>query len=111
MIKYNLKCSNKHEFESWFADSKEFDKLNKRKMLECIFCHSKKIEKSIMSPRVGTHGKNKFKSNFQGNHKFIPLKPKWQIKSKVIYKINQLNNEMILILKMIISLKLIKLVL
>ena len=63
MIKYNLKCSNKHEFESWFADSKEFDKLNKRKMLECIFCHSKKIEKSIMSPRIGTQAKNKFKSN------------------------------------------------
>ena len=63
MIKYNLKCKNNHEFESWFADSKEFDKLNKRKMLECIFCHSKKIEKSIMSPRIGTQAKNKFKSN------------------------------------------------
>ena len=27
MIKYNLKCNNKHEFESWFSDSKEFDRL------------------------------------------------------------------------------------
>ena len=26
MIKYNLKCVNKHEFESWFSDSKEFEK-------------------------------------------------------------------------------------
>ena len=52
MIKYNLKCINKHEFESWFSDSKEFDRLKKRKLIECIFCQSKKIEKSIMAPGV-----------------------------------------------------------
>ena len=52
MIKYNLKCNNKHEFESWFSDSNEFDKLNKKKLLECIYCSSNKIQKSIMSPMV-----------------------------------------------------------
>tara|TARA_Y100000591_G_C21824855_1_gene696011 strand:- start:398 stop:823 length:426 start_codon:yes stop_codon:yes gene_type:complete len=52
MIKYNLKCENKHEFESWFSDSKEFENLKKKKLLECIFCASKKINKSIMSPMV-----------------------------------------------------------
>ena len=30
MIKYNLKCQNEHEFESWFANSDEFDKLNNK---------------------------------------------------------------------------------
>ena len=54
MIKYNLKCHNDHEFESWFSNSVEFDKLNKRKMLECIFCSSKKISKSIMSPMISS---------------------------------------------------------
>ena len=29
MIKYNLKCLNNHEFESWFSDSGEFEKLKK----------------------------------------------------------------------------------
>ena len=52
MIKYNLKCENDHEFESWFSNSNEFDKLNKKKLLECIFCSSHKIEKSIMAPMV-----------------------------------------------------------
>jgi len=52
MIKYNLKCDNDHEFESWFSDSNEFEKLKNKKLLECIFCSSKKIEKSIMSPMV-----------------------------------------------------------
>jgi len=52
MIKYNLKCENDHEFESWFSDSKEFEKLNKKKLLSCIYCSSIKIEKSIMSPSI-----------------------------------------------------------
>tara|TARA_X000001036_G_scaffold425272_1_gene451292 strand:- start:261 stop:683 length:423 start_codon:yes stop_codon:yes gene_type:complete len=52
MIKYNLKCKNEHEFESWFSDSNEFENLKKKKLLECIFCSSKKINKSIMSPMV-----------------------------------------------------------
>ncbi len=52
MIKYILKCNKGHEFESWFSDSEEFEKLNKRKLLECIFCSSKSISKSIMSPMI-----------------------------------------------------------
>ena len=52
MIKYNIRCHNKHEFESWFSDSKEFEKLKEKKLLECIFCSSKKIDKSIMAPMV-----------------------------------------------------------
>ena len=51
MIKYNLKCENNHDFESWFSSSVEFDNLNK-KLLECIYCTSKNIEKSIMAPMV-----------------------------------------------------------
>ncbi|MAJ86027.1 MAG: hypothetical protein CL687_03565 [Candidatus Pelagibacter sp.] len=52
MIKYNLICKNKHEFESWFSDSNEFERLKKNRVLECIYCNSKKIAKSIMSPSV-----------------------------------------------------------
>jgi len=52
MIKYNLKCNNNHEFESWFSNSIEFDNLKRKKLLECIFCFSKKINKSIMAPMI-----------------------------------------------------------
>ena len=52
MIKYNLKCKNKHEFESWFLDSKEFEKLKLKKMIECSFCGTKSIDKTIMSPNI-----------------------------------------------------------
>ena len=61
MIKYILKCNKNHEFESWFSNSEEFDKLNKRQLLECIYCSSKKISKSIMSPMISNLSNTKEK--------------------------------------------------
>ena len=52
MIKYILKCGKEHEFESWFLNSKEFERLKNKKLIECIYCKSKKIQKTIMSPRI-----------------------------------------------------------
>ena len=43
MIKYLLKCQNKHEFESWFSDSAEYEKVKKMNLVECIFCKSTEI--------------------------------------------------------------------
>ena len=63
MIKYNLKCENNHEFESWFSNSKEFDKLNKKDLLECIFCSSNKIAKSIMAPMITSSKANEDQIN------------------------------------------------
>ncbi len=63
MIKYNLQCDNNHEFESWFSDSDEFNKLKKKKLLECIYCSSNKIQKSIMSPMVSGIKLNENKSS------------------------------------------------
>ena len=57
MIKYNLKCHKDHEFESWFSSSEEFEKLNGRNLLECIYCSSRKINKSIMAPMISSSKK------------------------------------------------------
>ncbi|KPU82485.1 hypothetical protein JI56_02030 [SAR11 cluster bacterium PRT-SC02] len=73
MIKYNLKCSNNHEFESWFSDSNEFERLNKKRLLNCIFCSSKKITKSIMSPRV-LNSKEKIEINNSKDKEFRKFK-------------------------------------
>ena len=72
MIKYNLKCNNKHEFESWFSDSKEFEKLKKKNLIECIFCQSKNIDKSIMSPNIAAN--KKAEERKFDNKKFIKVK-------------------------------------
>ena len=53
MIKYLLNCKNcSLEFESWFASSKEYDKLKKLKHINCLNCNSLKVEKSLMAPNV-----------------------------------------------------------
>ena len=80
MIKYNLKCQNEHEFESWFSNSQEFEKLKKKDLLECIYCSSKKINKSIMAPMILYSKKshtqnNKISKNFKSEkNKLINLR-------------------------------------
>ena len=58
MIKYQLICNNCNlVFDSWFASSKEFEKLKKRRLLNCHKCNSVQIEKSLMKPNVLNRGK------------------------------------------------------
>ena len=53
MIKYKLICKEcKKSFDSWFSSSKEFERLKKIKLLNCNFCDSLKVEKSLMAPNV-----------------------------------------------------------
>ena len=74
MIKYLLNCRDcRIEFESWFASSKEYDKLKKLNLLNCQRCNSEKIEKSLMRPNLAN-------SNFK-NDKI--LKNKKNVKKKL----------------------------
>ena len=53
MIKYKLICKNCDLiFDSWFASSNEYEKLKKKKFLNCHSCNSKKIEKTLMTPKL-----------------------------------------------------------
>ena len=53
MIKYKLFCKKCDiSFDSWFASSKEFEKLKNKKLLTCHVCNSVQIEKTLMSPNV-----------------------------------------------------------
>jgi hypothetical protein len=54
MIKYNLKCENNHNFDTWFSDSSNFDEQNKKNLIFCPKCNSTKIEKNIMAPNIGS---------------------------------------------------------
>ncbi len=62
MIKYTLNCKNGHQFDSWFSDSESFEKLKKNGHLECAICSSKKIEKSLMAPRISSDSERKNKT-------------------------------------------------
>ena len=53
MIKYTLICKDcELTFESWFASSKEYEKLKKKRFLNCYKCNSINIEKSLMAPNL-----------------------------------------------------------
>ena len=67
MIKYLLNCKNCNiEFESWFASSKEYDKLKKLKLLNCQNCNSQKVQKSLMKPSL-INNKNKINTKENSN--------------------------------------------
>ena len=74
MIKYKLLCKNCDlKFDSWFASSKEYEKLKKKKLLTCHICNSEKVEKTLMAPKL-IHGKNK-----QKNHSDLPFENKIKV--------------------------------
>ena len=53
MIKYNLLCKKcEITFDSWFASSKEYDKLKNKKLINCHSCGSIKVEKNLMAPKL-----------------------------------------------------------
>ena len=52
MIKYNLKCKCGETFESWFLSSEEYDLLSKKRLINCIYCESNSVKKSIMAPNL-----------------------------------------------------------
>mgnify|MGYP001376504205 FL=1 len=53
MIKYSLHCKScDNSFESWFANSKEYEKLKRKNFLNCYNCNSPEVEKSLMAPSL-----------------------------------------------------------
>ena len=53
MIRYSLICKNCNlTFESWFASSKEYEKLKRKNFLNCHNCDSSNVEKNLMAPNL-----------------------------------------------------------
>ena len=77
MIKYKLTCKDcSYQFDSWFASSKEFEKLKILKYLNCLSCNSLNIDKSLMAPSV--------LNNKTSDKKFIEVKNKLKEYKKFI---------------------------
>ncbi len=54
MIKFNLICKCGRTFESWFSSSEEYNSLLKKKLINCIYCDSTSVKKSIMAPNLSS---------------------------------------------------------
>ena len=76
MIKYKLICKDcETTFDSWFSLSKEYEKLKKKKFLNCYFCNSLNIGKALMSPSVNT-SKNDLSDFNSPSKKYSEIKKK-----------------------------------
>ena len=74
MIKYSLNCKKCDlNFESWFASSREYEKLKRKKLLKCLNCDSLKIEKNLMAPRIN---KKEYINRDKEQKKIIKIKKK-----------------------------------
>ena len=83
MIKYKLFCKEcDFKFDSWFASSNEYERLKKKKLLNCHNCNSFNVEKTIMAPqlinskskidkKIDLEKYNKIKKTIIGYQKFI----------------------------------------
>ena len=71
MIKYKLVCKDcELNFDSWFASSNEYERLKKKKLLNCHKCNSVRVEKTIMAPQlISQNFKNGKKINFEKYNK------------------------------------------
>ncbi|MEM8871907.1 MAG: DUF1178 family protein [Pseudomonadota bacterium] len=54
MIKYNLRCTKGHDFESWFSSGADYDRLEAGGLLSCAICGSANVSKAVMAPQVST---------------------------------------------------------
>ena len=53
MIIYKLICKDcEISFDSWFSSSREYEKLRKKKFLNCHACNSLNVQKTLMSPSI-----------------------------------------------------------
>ena len=86
MIKYNLRCKCNCTFDSWFANSEEFGRLIKKKLITCIKCNSNNVSKSIMAPNVSSSKKiDNINYKFQKNIKKKIVEYQKFIKENFIY--------------------------
>ena len=53
MILYRLRCSKGHEFESWFKDSKTYERQEKKSLIGCVACGDVQVSRAPMAPRLG----------------------------------------------------------
>ena len=69
MIKYNLVCRECNKsFDSWFASSKEYEKLKKLNHINCYNCNSFEVDKSLMSPNIANSKKIKLEKPNNKKH-------------------------------------------
>jgi len=62
MIVFDLKCEGSHVFEAWFKSSDAYEQQVTEGQIECPFCRSTNVGKSLMSPNIPSKSKQQTKN-------------------------------------------------
>jgi hypothetical protein len=80
MIAIDIKCSNGHLFEGWFADSNSFKNQKEKLLVNCPLCGSSNVERMPSSFAIGISSKSSNRSNVpnppsQDEEQRVPILP------------------------------------
>ncbi|MGN7160268.1 DUF1178 family protein [Sphingomonas sp. SAFR-052] len=56
MIVFDLRCSQAHVFEAWFASSDAYAEQRKQGLIQCPICGDATVEKAVMAPNIAPKG-------------------------------------------------------
>lgn len=56
MIVFDLRCDSNHLFEGWFQSGRSFEAQSVAGQVECPFCGSTTVSKSLMAPHIPAKG-------------------------------------------------------
>lgn len=56
---FNLQCAHGHPFEGWFRDLGAYESQRADGLLECPYCASREVEKTLSAPRLNLSGAQK----------------------------------------------------
>ena len=59
MIKYQLICDQKHEFEGWFQGSVAYHKQAASGLIRCPICDSDQVQRALMTPNLASPKRRK----------------------------------------------------
>lgn len=53
---FNLQCVHGHPFEGWFKDLAAYEDQRESGLLECPYCGSREVQKTLSAPRLNLSG-------------------------------------------------------
>jgi hypothetical protein len=56
MIVFDLRCTNAHVFEAWFASTPAYEEQRSGGLLACPICGDDRVEKAVMAPNIAAKG-------------------------------------------------------
>ena len=58
-MKFNLRCNLDHDFEGWFPNKDELLKQIGKGLVECPYCGTINVKKTLSSPNISTKSNKK----------------------------------------------------